>query len=450
MEDFGFKFWLKMAGLFVLGAIALFIFMWIFLSAIYAWGFFAAMLVLAVGALALGWIHDRRNGKSPRGQLLAARAPGAADASSRRGHAPDERSAVADAIGGAAAYSARVAARVWRGPLEAAAEELLSTPEVRRAADRTLSGPLPEELGRLLVRHRVVERVVHELVVSGELERMLETTLASPQSQAMVDRVLASPAMQQSLERVLAGPEVRAALKSQTAGFADEVVSGARETASGFDSRLSLRAHAPLQFAGVASRGVALVVDAFAVVAATAVVGGAASLVGAVVGGVRPDWLAQALLSVAAIVIAVGYFVVFWQTTGQTPGMRLMGVRVLSRRNNGPVDRVAGAVADSRPCCSRSSRASSASSRPCSIGGAVRSRTTSRAPWSSTTTRASVTRRDAGGDTPPDGVAGKARRANPANLIERRLTKFLHSPPSVRLAANVIVTATWSSWCSAA
>ena len=60
-DDYGFKFWLKIAGLFVLGAIALFVFMWIFLSAIYAWGFLAAMLVLAVGALALGWIHDRRN-----------------------------------------------------------------------------------------------------------------------------------------------------------------------------------------------------------------------------------------------------------------------------------------------------------------------------------------------------------------------------------------------------
>src|SRR5215475_6380659 len=103
---------------------------------------------------------------------------------------PDERSAVADAIDGAAAYSARVAARVWSRPLEAAAEELLSTPEVRRALDRTLSSPLPEELGRLLVRHRVVERVVHELMASGELERTLETTLASPESQALIDRVL--------------------------------------------------------------------------------------------------------------------------------------------------------------------------------------------------------------------------------------------------------------------
>lgn len=246
---------------------------------------------------------------------------------------PDEPSAVSDAIGGAAAYSARVAARVWRRPLEAAAAELLSTPEVKRAADRTLSSELPEELGRLLVRHRVVERVVHELVASGELERMLENTLASPESQAMVDRVLASPAMKQALERVLAGPEVRAALKSQSTGLAEEVADGARKTASGLDSRLAVR-DAPKPFAGVASRGVALVVDAFAVVAATAVVGGAASLVGAVVGGIRPDWLAQSLLSLATITIAVGYFGLFWHTAGQTPGMRLMGVRVLSARND--------------------------------------------------------------------------------------------------------------------
>jgi uncharacterized RDD family membrane protein YckC len=256
---------------------------------------------------------------------------GAADAGS-----PDERSAVSGAIGGAAAYSARVAARVWRGPLEAAAEELLSVPEVRRALDRTLSSPLPEELGRLLVRHHVVERVVHELVASGELERMLETTLASPQSQELVDRVLASPAMGQALERVLSGPEVRAALTSQTAGFADQVMGGVRETATGIDSRLAVRARrSAMPFAGVASRGIALVVDAFVVVAATAVLGGAAALVAAVVGGLRPEWLAQALLSLAGAAVAIGYFVLFWQAAGQTPGMRLMHVRVVSRRRDG-------------------------------------------------------------------------------------------------------------------
>jgi len=254
---------------------------------------------------------------------------------------PDERSAVADAIGGAAAYSARVAARVWSGPLEAAAEELLTTPEVRRALDRTLASPLPEELGRLLIRHRVVERVVHELVASGELERMLETTLASPESQALVDRVLASPAMGQALERVLSGPEVRAALTSQSRGFANEVMSGARENTTALDSRLSVggRRTPVSPFAGVATRGAALVVDAFAVVAGTAVVGGAASLVAAVVGGLHPDWLAQALLSFATLAIAFGYFFFFWRTAGQTPGMRLMGVRVLSVRNDGRLTR---------------------------------------------------------------------------------------------------------------
>jgi uncharacterized RDD family membrane protein YckC len=227
---------------------------------------------------------------------------------------PDERSAVADAIGGAAVYSARVAARVWRGPIEAAAEELLSKPEVRRMADHALSGPLPEELGRLLVRHRVVERIAHEFAASGELERLLDSALASPQSREVIDRVLASDATKQALERVLAGPEVRAALTSQFS--------------------LGARRSPASPFAGVASRGAALVVDAFAIVAGTAVVGGAAGLVAAVVGGVRPDWLAQTLLSLAALAIAVGYFVVFWQTAGQTPGMRLMGVRVLSTRHD--------------------------------------------------------------------------------------------------------------------
>jgi uncharacterized RDD family membrane protein YckC len=189
----------------------------------------------------------------------------------------------------------------------------------------------------MLVRHRVVERIAHEFAASGELERLLDSALASPQSREVIDRVLASDATKQALQRVLAGPEVRAALTSQSAGLAEEVMIGARSTATGLDSRFSLGARrSPASpFGGVASRGAALVVDAFAIVAGTAVVGGAASLVAAVVGGVRPDWLAQTLLSVATVAIAVGYFVVFWQTAGQTPGMRLMGVRVLSTRHDG-------------------------------------------------------------------------------------------------------------------
>jgi hypothetical protein len=61
MDDLGASFWFKMAGLFVVGAIVLFIFMFIFLRAIYAWGFLGAFLALAVIALVAGWFVDRRN-----------------------------------------------------------------------------------------------------------------------------------------------------------------------------------------------------------------------------------------------------------------------------------------------------------------------------------------------------------------------------------------------------
>jgi len=69
MDDYGWTFWLKVAGLFILGAVALFVVMWIFLTAIYAWGFFAAFLVLALVALTFGWLHDRRNAGPQEGSL---------------------------------------------------------------------------------------------------------------------------------------------------------------------------------------------------------------------------------------------------------------------------------------------------------------------------------------------------------------------------------------------
>ena len=39
-------------------------------------------------------------------------------------------------------------------------------------------------------------------------------------------------------------------------------------------------------------------------------------------------------------------------------------------------------------------------------------------------------------------AGGSGRLPHPASIIERRMSKFLREPPSVRLAANVIVTAT--------
>ena len=52
-------------------------------------------------------------------------------------------------------------------------------------------------------------------------------------------------------------------------------------------------------------------------------------MIASLVGGIRPHWLAGLLLGAAWIVIAGGYFVLFWSAAGQTPGMRLMRLRVL-------------------------------------------------------------------------------------------------------------------------
>ena len=67
----------------------------------------------------------------------------------------EDRPGLADAAGRAAFFPARAAARVWRGPIEEAVDEVLSAPEIARVVDRALAGSLPEEIARSLVRHRV-------------------------------------------------------------------------------------------------------------------------------------------------------------------------------------------------------------------------------------------------------------------------------------------------------
>jgi hypothetical protein len=61
MDDLGSGFWFKAAGIFVLGAIILFVVLVLLIKAIYAWGILAALLVLAVVASIFGWYADRRN-----------------------------------------------------------------------------------------------------------------------------------------------------------------------------------------------------------------------------------------------------------------------------------------------------------------------------------------------------------------------------------------------------
>ena len=229
----------------------------------------------------------------------------------------------------AAMFPARTAARVWRDQLETAVDEVLSAPEIARVIDRALEGPLPEEIARSIVRHRVLERVVAELAATGELERLLADALASSRTRGLMDQVLASDELQHAMREVAASPEVRAAITRQTTGFVEEVAERVCESAVRLDDRLDLRkrpAHPP--FAGIVTRAAALAVDALLAIALYLLVVGAAALVTSLVGGLHPHWFAGALLTVGWVVVSGAYFVLFWSSAGQTPGMRLLRLRV--------------------------------------------------------------------------------------------------------------------------
>ena len=96
---------------------------------------------------------------------------------------PPRDDGVVAAAGRVALYPARAAMRASRTRLEASVEHVLTGPELARIVDAVLAGPFPEELGRILVERRVVERVVTEIAKDGRLEELLEDVLSRPRSE---------------------------------------------------------------------------------------------------------------------------------------------------------------------------------------------------------------------------------------------------------------------------
>jgi uncharacterized RDD family membrane protein YckC len=244
-----------------------------------------------------------------------------------------QRPGLADAAGRAAFFPARAAARAWRGRLEEAAEDVLSAPEIVRVVDRALAGPLPEEIARSLVRHRVLERMVAELAARGELERLVTLGLGSRRTLELTDRVLGSEEMQHALRAVASSSELRDAMADQATGLAEEVVGSVRASAARLDDRAEQVVRRrprtdPATYGGIVTRAVALATDAALTIVILMSITGVVSLVASLVGGLRPEWLVGALLGSGWILLTGAYFSVFWSTAGQTPGMRLLRVRV--------------------------------------------------------------------------------------------------------------------------
>ena len=253
-----------------------------------------------------------------------------------------------------------------RERLEAAAGELLAAPEVERTVDRALASPLTDAFARSLAKHRVAERVAAEIAATPEFEqavadaldhqatlRLVDRALASPGLERLVietlesrltaevtDRVLHSAEMQRVVEHVASSPEVRSAMQRQTTTLAEELVGGVRRRAVAADEaaqrRIRRQQVADVPYAGIATRAFGLAVDVL--LAQIVFLTGAAlvGLVASLVGDLRPAWLVAALAGAGWTLVTGTYFVLFWTAAGQTPGMRLMRLRVSDHRGCPP------------------------------------------------------------------------------------------------------------------
>jgi uncharacterized RDD family membrane protein YckC len=276
------------------------------------------------------------------------------------------------------AETGRRAEVVARDRLETVAGEMLATPEAEQVVDGVLAGPLPEAVARSLIEHQVIERVVAEALASADLdveavsareeertERLVAQVLASPALERLLaealesrltldltDRMVRSPAFRSALTQVLSSPEVRVALEGQSITLAEEIAAALRRRLVRLDDtaergprrwfrrsprpQVSSGEAPPVPYAGIATRGLALAVDAALVamifLTGTAVVG----LVVSLVWTPEPAVLVGTLIAVAGLLVEVAYFTGFWSAAGQTPGMRLMHLRLVDGHGSAP------------------------------------------------------------------------------------------------------------------
>ena len=201
--------------------------------------------------------------------------------------------------------------------------------EVERAIDAMLAGPLPESVARSIVQHRVLERMVSAV----ELDQAVARALDSPAVQRALAGAIDSP-LAEALAVHIAQSEafsraVREALTQQTTSFGSELAAALRRRARGVDDSVGRHAAEAARFGGLVSRAVGLVVDAALAQLTFIVVAASIGLVLSLADWLSPGWVGGAIAGGGWGVVVAVYFVSFWTATGQTPGMRIMRVRVV-------------------------------------------------------------------------------------------------------------------------
>lgn len=207
----------------------------------------------------------------------------------------------------------------------------LFEPIAEDALDRSLAGPLPEALARSLIEHRVLERVVDELLASPEFRASLVATLEREEVEALAADVLRSPATERLLGQAMTSPAIHNALTRQTLTAGEALLSRLRRGTRAGDAavdRLVRRADRPNAWAGVVTRGLGLVVDAMLVNLVFLAIVGSITLIASLALGTGHGWLEGVLAGAGWLVVQAAYFAGFWSVAGATPGQALVAVGV--------------------------------------------------------------------------------------------------------------------------
>jgi uncharacterized RDD family membrane protein YckC len=192
----------------------------------------------------------------------------------------------------------------------------VATAGVALAAARLLSRA--PGMSPLLQRGREeVETATHAALTGPYVERLAAEL--EPEIDRWMQKFVESDQFERALEQVMTSPKVRQALTQQTRSFTDELVDDVRRRLFKLDER----------YARIPSRAVAFLLDLTLAQIAFLVVTALFALVGSLVGGLRPHWLFGALAGSGWTLLVGAYFVFFWTLRGQTPGMRLMNLRVV-------------------------------------------------------------------------------------------------------------------------
>jgi uncharacterized RDD family membrane protein YckC len=214
------------------------------------------------------------------------------------------------------AYAGRAARVDGRAQVMATARSALAAPEMEELIEDAFAGPLPDAVVRGAFDEGVQRRIAAELDDEAVV--------------VIIERVVDTNAFRVALERALTSPAIQAALTQQAASFADELETDLRGRLARLDAFVGRHVvRAPSAYGGIVSRSAAFVVDLVLAQFVFLVGAGVAALVGSLIGDFASTWGWRGAAAGGWLVTLGLYFVFFWSLAGQTPGMRLVGLRVV-------------------------------------------------------------------------------------------------------------------------